>query len=123
MKTIIISGVILGSLLTASAADTLKATSVVYNATNTVVQVERAMDDRTLFTGGFLFNGKLTTQEIVNKLSYKADGNITVSSNFGSSTPRTGQVGVLAQLRMDAYYKGGMIAFFIESARQALLED
>jgi hypothetical protein len=68
------------------------------------------------FTGAYLFNGIISMQQAVTKMSYFADGGINVIGKNASST--TGQVNVMAKLRSDAWYAKGLNGYFTELARQ-----
>ena len=120
MKTIFTT-LALSLALTATAlgADFVNITKVTANPNNTTtVQAQRTYTDASgrenvISVFGFTFKNTLSVQNAVDKVALLADGNITVKSTLASTTPKQGQIGVLAEARYKAWLKG-LAAYFTE---------
>ena len=116
-KQIIISSIIgFGLLSAASAADYMSVKNISYVDGNTKVSTTREAFNRVLNTQDFTFEGLVSTQDIVNKISMFCDNTITVRATSASST--TGKVQELAKLRSNAWYQSGLTGYFTELTRQ-----
>lgn len=124
MKTIFTT-LALSLALTATAlgADYVNVTKVTVNPNNTTtVSAQRTYTDlsgreNALMDFGYTFKNTLSIQDAVNKIALFADGNITVKTNLASTTPKQGQIGVLATARMNAWYKG-LANYYVELTNQ-----
>ena len=113
-----ITTIILSTAFTVSAfaADYLEVTNLEQVNNTTVASYKRYSTERDFFTSIKVFQGNLSMQEAVTKLSYFADDYITVTGKNASSTK--GQVNELANLRSNAWYAKGLAGYFAEVARQ-----
>lgn len=122
-KTILAIALTLATTSATFAADFVNVTKITVNADKTTtVNVERAYTDgsgreNVISSFWYTFKDTLSAQEAVNKVSLLADGNITVKTNLASTTPKQGQISVLATARMNAWYKG-LNNYYIELAKQ-----
>ena len=121
-KTITTIGLTLATVSLSFASDFLEVTSLRVVDNKTIAEVRRFSTEASQdsFTGGYVFEGNISMQDVVTKMSYKADENITVIAKNASSTK--GQVNTLAKLRSNAYSTKGLIGYFTELARQQNLE-
>lgn len=117
-KTITTIGLALATVSFSFAASFLEVTSLENVNGQTKVSVKRyeTNPSQDNFTGTYLFNGTISMQQAVTKMSYFADEGINVIGKGASSTQ--GQVNVLAKLRTDAWYLKGLTGYFVELARQ-----
>lgn len=118
MKKTIIGALIISSILSASAMDTLEVTNISYVNGSSQVTYKRSSDDREMFTMIKSFIGSLTAQEAVNKGSYLSDSYVLSTTNLAPITAKYGQSDTFAQMRSDAYATKGLIGYFVELARQ-----
>ena len=121
MKKTIIGAVLGLTVLSASAmSDTMVITKVQSEGGDTKASFSREHDGVVLMTGEYVFNGTPSLQSVVDKVAMKCFGGITVTatSTLGTSIAKDGSVETDAQLRANAWSKGGIGAYFIELARQ-----
>lgn len=123
MKKTIITTILLSTITTTFALDTLEVTNITNSNNQTTVTFVRKSDEQVFGWFTKTYNKILSLQEVINKASYSTDENIFVTSKLQKVQDVEGQVGKLAQLRMEAWFKNGLTGYFAELARQLSLEN
>lgn len=123
MKKTIITTILLSTITTTFALDTLEVTNITNRDNQTTVTFVRKSDEQVFGWFTKTYNKVLSLQEVINKASYSTDENIFVTSKLQKVQDVEGQVGKLAQLRMEAWFKNGLTGYFAELARQLSLEN
>lgn len=67
---------------------------------------------------GYVFNGKLSTQNAIDRVSLFVDDHILVRSKLEKVTPRNGQTWALAKKRAEAWQTKGLTGYFAELNKQ-----